>query len=245
MQLLLTSNLCTTIDIVALILIVAYALYGAIRGFAKTFFSVFGTIIGLSIAILIAPSVVAFLQSKYGFVDSMSNNFSGVAESVIGKDLASLPLSLATSENLKGIAGFIANIVLSLKNNSNVSPDATIGQAVASIFGYYVLLVICVILLFIILKVIFFIISEIVKKAYANKFIASFDRTLGFALGIINGIFNIEIILMVISILPIPILQQITASISGTTLTKFIQNINLYQIIMINIVNNNIIDVIL
>lgn len=245
MQLLLTSNLCATIDIVALILIVAYALYGAIRGFTKTFFSVFGTIIGVAIAILVAPSIVAFLQSKYGFVDSMSQNFSGVAGSIIGKDLSALPLSLATEENLGGVASFIANIVLSLKNNNNVSPDATIGQAVASIFGYYVVLAICVVLLFIILKIIFFIISEIVKKAYKNKLIASFDRTLGFVLGIINGIFNIEILLLLISVLPIPILQEITANVSATTLTKFIQDINLYQIIMVNIVNNNIIDVII
>ncbi len=241
MQLLLLNNLCATIDIVALVLLIMFALYGLIRGFTKTFFSVFGTIIGVSIAFLIAPSVVSFLQNKFSALDTLQNSLDGFSKQILGSAISDTPLANATKESLKGIAGFIANLVLSLKNNANVSPDATVGQAVASIFAYYVLLLICAILLFIILKIIFFIISEIVKKAYKNKLVASLDRGLGLLIGAINGIFNIELIILVISILPIPILQQITLAINDTIFTRFIQNINLYQLIFNNIINFNII----
>ena len=245
MQLLLLNNFSATIDIVALVLLTAYALYGLIRGFAKTFFSVFGSLIGILLALLIAPSVVNFLQNKFLLVDTMSNNFGGVVQSLLSKTLIRTPIANVTQDSLKGIAGFIANAVLSLKDNANVSPDATVGKAIAYIFAYYVLLIICVIILFIVLKIIFFIISEIVKKAYNNKAIASIDRTLGVALGVVNGIFNIEIIIIIVSILPIPRFQQIIIGIDGTVFTKFIQNINLYQILLNNVTNNNIIGKIL
>ncbi len=241
MQLLLLNNLCATIDLVALALLIMFALCGFIRGFTKTFFSVFGTIIGVMLAFLIAPSVVGFLQSRFSALDTLQDSLNGFARQMLGNNLANTPLANATQESLKGIAGFIANIVLSLKNNANVSSDATIGEAVSSIFAYYVLLLICAIVLFIILKIVFFIISEIVKKAYKNKLIASLDRTLGFALGVINGVFNIELIILVISILPVPIFQEITIAINGTVFTNFIQNINLYQVIFNNIINFDII----
>ena len=245
MHLLLLNNVSAIIDIVALVLLGIFALYGLIKGFTKTFFSVFGSLIGLSIAILLAPSVVNFLQNKYSFVDSMSVNFNGIASGFLPKDIYNAPLSLATPETLSTLAGFIANIVLSLKNNPNVSPDATIGQAVCSILGYYAVLIVCVIALYIVLRIVFFLIGEIVKKSYQNKLVASLDRLLGFALGIVNGIFNIEIIILALSIIPIPIFQEIVANINGTVFTKFIQDINLYQIIFQNIINNNIINVIL
>ncbi len=245
MQILLLSSFSATIDIVALCLFTAYALYGLIRGFTKTFFSVFGTIIGLVLAILIAPSVVTFLQNNHSLLDTMSNSFGGVVQGLLPKGLINTPLMEASQENLNGVATIIANAVLFLKGNASVSPEATIGEAVASIFAYYVLLIICIIGLFIILKIIFFIIGEIVKKAYANKVVASVDRLLGLALGVINGIFNLGIILLIISIIPIPFFQQITLSISDTVFTKFVQNINIYQLILNAIVNNNIIGTIL
>ncbi len=245
MHLLLLNSFGATIDIVALVLLTAYALYGLIRGFTKTFFYIFGSLISFMIAILIAPSVVSFLQGKFSIIDSMALNFKDVSTNLLGEELSSVPLSLASSEQLKGIAGYIANIVLSLKDKGNVSPEATIGEAVASIFAYYVILIISIIILFVILKIIFFIIGEIVKKAYANKIVASLDRVLGLALGLINGIFNIELILLIISTIPIPLFQQIIINIESTVLTKFIQSINLYQIIMNNIINSSITSIII
>ncbi len=239
MQLLLLNNFSATIDVVALVLLLIYALFGLTKGFTKTFFSVFGSMLGVIIAMLIAPSVINFLQNKHSIIDSFRKSFYSISQSLLGKELFSTPLALATKENLSGIAGFIANAVLSLKNNANVSADATVGEAVATIFAYYALLLICIIVLFIILKIIFRLLGEIVKKAYKNKAIATADRLLGLALGVVNGIFNLEIIIMLIGILPIPLFQEITASINSTILVKFIQDINLFQLLFNNIINRN------
>ena len=240
MQLLLLNNFSATIDIVALAILIIYALYGLIRGFTKTFFSVFGSIIGVALALLITPSVISFLQSKFSVLDGFRKSFYGVSKKMLGSELYSTPLALATKESLSGVAGFIANAVLSLKNNSNISANSTIGQALATTFAYYVLLIICGIIVFIILKCIFYLIAEIVKKAYKNKAFATFDRSLGLALGFINGIFTLEMLILLVGILPIPFCQQIIININGTTLTKFIQNINLYQLIVDKVINSNI-----
>ena len=197
------------------------------------------------LSLLIAPSVVGFVQNKFSALDTMRNAFSGVGKQILGEQLASAPLSFATPENLRGVAGIIANLVLSLKDNVNVSSDATIGEAVSSIFGYYVLLLICAVVLLIIFKIIFFLLGEIVKKAYKNKVVASVDRILGVVLGVINGIFNIQLIITVISVLPIPIFQQITVAINETAFTNFLQNVNIYQAIFRTVINNSLINLLI
>ena len=55
---------------------------------------------------------------------------------------------------------------------------------------------------------------------------------MGFALGLINGIVNLEILIMVIKIIPIALFQDIYLAIQASTIASFIENINLFGLLL-------------
>ena len=200
----------------------------------------------LIFSVLLAPSVANFMQSKFNSVTAMGGSISGFLNNVLGKEVMNATLSDITEGVLSkaGVSGFIISIILSFKGDSSIPQDTKVCDIIGPTFAYYVVIIIAVIALFIIFKIIFFIISEIIKKSYENKTIKRFDRTLGCALGLVNGIINLEFIIMVISILPIPFFQGIYADIQSGGFTKLIESTNLFGLIVNSISVNSIIDLV-
>lgn len=242
---LLSSNFSATIDIIALILILFFAMYGAIKGFTKTFFSLFGTFIGLLFAVILSPSVVKFMQNEFNVVKDLSNEISGVVSKFFSKDVLSMKISDATKGSLTsaGLSGYVASIILSYKKGS-YPPQTSVGDVLNPTFAYYIVLIISMVVLFIIFKLIFAVVCAIMKNAHKNKKIARFDKTLGFFLGIINGIINLELIIMLISIIPLNFFQNIYINIQLSTFTKIIQDINLFELIITEISQTNLLNTI-
>lgn len=242
MYLLLTADYSAIADYAALGLIVIFALWGLMRGFTKTFFSVFGTMLGLLFAVLLSASATNFLESKFSLVSNAGEWLEGFLNGIIGEDVMSATLEQATQERLSqaGVAQFLVDIIVSAKNDGSLPMNTTLNQIICPTFGYYLVQIGAVVVLFIIFKLIFFLISEIVKKLYKFKPIAWIDKLLGLALGVLHGIINIELIIMVISILPIEICQNVYLGIQTSNIAGFIEKINLYGLITSAISNSNI-----
>ena len=240
---LLLANYSAISNIVALVFILVFALWGLVRGFTKTFFSVFGTILGLLFAVLLSSSVANFLQEKFNFVTTVSDSLGGVLTGIFGDELMDTTLREATTEYLEsqGLGSFIINIVLSVQADSTIPMDTTLNQIICPTFGYYIALIIAVIGLFIIFKLMFALISSIVKKMYANGIVMRLDKTLGLVLGLIHGVVILELVIMVISIIPIGFFQDIYAGIQTAAFANFIEDINLFKLILNSISNANIV----
>ncbi len=223
------------IDAIALIIIIIYAVFGAKRGFVKTFFIVFGSLLSLIFAALLCSSVAQFTENKFGFISTVSDGVSGSLVKIFGEEIMSLPLSSATDGNLAqaGVSGFILKTILSLKDNSSVPPETMIKDVISPVFGYYIVAVICAIALYIVFRIIFFLVGELFKKMHAFKVIGALDGSLGFLMGTIQGVIVIEIILSILGYIPLGFIQNINAEISSNTvLTAFLSNINIYNLIL-------------
>ena len=231
---LLTTSGSAIVNIVALVFVFGFALYGLIRGFAKTFISMFGTILSLLFAILLCSTVTSFLESKFSFVTTMSNALSGVVTNIIGEDLMKVPLALATENTMQyaGVNGLIIRLVLSIKDAGTYPPDTTVGDVACPTFAYYVVLIICAIALFIIFKLIFFVIGRIIRKLYNIKIVAALDKTLGFLLGLISGVIYFETIVMILGAIPIDAVHDLYILIENSSVAHFICSINPYDSIL-------------
>ena len=243
---LLLSIPSATIDIIALSLLGILALFGLIEGFTKTFFTFFGTIVAIFIAILLSTPVINWLQDAFGVLTTMSSNVSNIATDLFGKELMQTKLSVANEGllNSAGISGLFISIILSIKGIDSVPESATVSDVVCPTFAYYIVLIITVVVLYILLKIIFSIISKIVKKAYISKSVAGVDRLLGLILGLLYGIIIIETIISIASVIPISFAQDLCTSIQTSSATKFIQDIDLIGFITKNIVDVNIVETI-
>ncbi len=235
MNLLLTSNVCAIVDVVALSVIIIFAIWGFMRGFVKTFFSTFGTILSLLIATILAPSVVNFLQEKYLFVDTVSNGLQATLSSYFGEDIMNLTLGEASREVLSGagLAGFIIDIIISVQTDGAAASDAKVGQVICPTFGYYLTFIICVICLFIVIKLIFNLICEIVKKRHENgKGFVKLDKFLGFALGLVHGVIVLEFVVLAIKAIPIAFAQDIYLAIQGSVVAGLVEKVSLFNLLM-------------
>jgi len=222
------------IDAIALIIIIIYAVFGAKRGFVKTFFMVFGSLLSLIFAALLCTYVAQFTETKFGFISTISDGVSGTLTKIFGEDIMSLPLSEATDGNLAeaGVSGFIIKTILSLRDNSSVPPDTMLKDVISPVFGFYITAVICAIALYIIFRVIFFLVGEIFKKMHVIKVVGALDGGLGLVMGIIQGVIVIELIISVMGVIPLSFIQSLNAEISNTVLTAFLNNINVYNLIL-------------
>ena len=236
MQLLLLSAETSSaiIDIIALIFLAGFALWGYIRGFAKTFVSIFGTIISLLFAVLLAGSVASFLESEFGFATSISNGIEGVVNSIFGEQLMSTTLEDATSEMFaeSGLGGLILTLVLAFKDDLTIPTDVTISELVCPTISYYVVMLISIVVLFILFKILMFLIGEVVQKMHSISIVKHVDKILGLFLGFISGITHAQLIFLLISIIPIDFVQELYLLIQQSTVATFIESINIYSKIM-------------
>ena len=234
-----TTTISAVMDGVALLLLIIFAVGGAKKGFVKTFFGVFGTIISLILAALLCAAVAKVLESKFGLVGTISGWVSGKLDGIFGAEAMSIPLSEATEEHLSeaGVSGFLIKIILSIKEGATVEGDPALRDVIAPVFGFYITAGICAIGLFIIFKLIFVILGSIFQKLHDLPVIGSVDKLLGFALGIIQGAIVIEIIILLIGIIPIEQVQNLSAEIPNTILTAFLNDVNIYRMI-VNAISN-------
>lgn len=234
MENLLATDIGAIVNIVALVFVILFTIWGFVKGFTKTFLRVFGSILAMVVAGLLAPAVAKFLQDKFSLINRMSESVSGVATKIFGESLMNSTLEDVATNSLEslGLAGFLKDIVQTAMADSSIPTTTTLGELICPTFGYYIVLIIAFVALYIVFKIIFFLIGQLVKKLYAFRVVAVVDRVLGLALGFISGVITLELIIMVISIIPVPFFQELYTAISLSTIGGFIEKINIYGIIL-------------
>ncbi len=238
---LLISALGAVVDIVALTILVSLTVLGAVKGFTKTFISVFGILISLILSALLCSTMALFMESKFSMITSISNGLTGILNGIFGDELMNVPLSTANEELLNGnIALWLTSIILSAKNNPNISQTATLNQIVSPVFAYYVTVIISFVILYILFRIILFLVGELVKKAHKIVLVKKVDCTLGALLGFIRAFVIIGLSVAIIKILPIGFVQDFVIVIDNTILTKFCSTINIGSVIINLFANVNI-----
>lgn len=239
---LLTSSGSAIISVIALFFVLGFALYGLIKGFAKTFVAMFGTILSITFAIILCTTVASFLESKFSFISSMADSLSSTIGNVFGKETMDMPLIYATEESIKsaGANKLLVKIALSIKKDTIYPIGTTLGQVLSPTFAYYITLIISAIGLFIVFELIFIVIGNIVRKNYKIKLVEKVDRTLGFALGLLSGILYFEAIVLIIGAIPLSITQNLHVLIEESSIARVICTINPYDSILSLISYNKI-----
>ena len=145
--LLLAMSGSAIVDIVALALILGFAIYGATKGFVNTLIKTFGTIIAVILAILLCGKVAVFLEGKIGIITFFSEKVSGITEKIFGAEVVNMTLAeVESAEHLLSFSGnklslFIINIILKIKGEG-VSESLTVNEVLAPTFAYYISIVI-------------------------------------------------------------------------------------------------------
>lgn len=245
-NLLLINTTGAIIDGVALIIILLSFIMGAKKGFVKTFLSVFGGLLSLLIAVLLCSAVARFLETRFGTVTAVSGWLEGVLSNLFGSDLMNTTLQEANESSLAeaGLAKWLLEIVISYKGTDGISQTITLNKIISPVFAYYIVAFLCIIGLYIIFRIIFYLIGEIVLKMHSLSLVRITDGILGAVLGLIRGVLIIDILLLLLSVIPIGFMQNIAVETDNTVITAFIGRFNLFGYILEQFLNGNISDII-
>lgn len=245
---LLAVNLPVVVDAVAVIFVVAFAVYGFSKGFIRQFVSAFGTIFSLLFAVLLCSSVTVFLQSRFGLVETVSHGIGGWLSKLIGADASQITLGELMNEQgrelltQKGMPVWMINLVMVfVADETSLPMSTTVYEVLCPTFAYYVVLILSAVALFLVFKILFYILSKFVIKLHTIKLIAVCDKTLGFVLGIFSGIIYLELIIMLLGIIPIQFVQEVYSAVQSSTFASFIARINLYNVVLNTISTPNVV----
>ena len=234
------------IDAIALTIIIVFSFLGAKNGFVKTFFTAFGSLISLLLAVLLCKSVANFLEYKYQFITSVSKWLNGILTKAFGDSIMNTTLGQANAGSLAsgGLTSWLITIVLSVKANGSIPTDVTLNQIICPVFAYYVVCGIAILGLYIIFRIIFYILGETVKNMHSIKVVAFVDVNLGWLLGILRALIIIQFALIIISIIPLGFVQDIYSYTLTSIVGQAASKINVFTIILNSLAKLDVINVI-
>ncbi len=222
------------ISLIVIVLLVLFTAIGLIRGFAKTFISVFGKFLSILFAVLLCALCVDFLEEKFALVSKFAHTLEGTVESIFGAELANTKLLEASERSLTeaGVAKWIAEIIIKVQGEGALSPGTTLKTLIAPIFAYYIIKVASVIVLYILFRIIFHLIGNIVVRLKTFKLINVTDRILGLLIGFIHGMLILNIAFIIINVVPISFFQNISVGIETSPVASFFSKINMFDLIL-------------
>ncbi len=244
---LLSSITGPIIDVCIVVFTLIVCFFGAKKGFVRSFLSTFGSFISIIIALALCSTVTNFLEAKFGLVTTLSSGVSDLLTQIFGQEIMHTTLMEATEATLNdsNLTAWLVKMVLDLKLTGEIPMDVTLSQILSPVFGYYVANGIAILGLTIILKIIFFILSEFIKGLHKIKLIKIVDGALGLVFGLIKAVIIIQLAVLVIRIIPLEFFQNLTVASEQSSVVSFLNNNNLFAIVLNAISNLHVTDAIL
>ncbi|PWM73593.1 MAG: hypothetical protein DBX59_04615 [Bacillota bacterium] len=229
---LLASN--AAVDAVIVGIIVVFALFGFIKGFASMLLKFLAGFISLVLALVLCGRCAVVLNNLFSLTDALANSLSSSLGGVFGEELMSLPVSAFTEGTAAGAAlpKFVVNLLLKLASDSSVPADIAVIDVLAPAFAYYIAAVIGFFVTYILLRVLFFLLSRFFRNVNKIPVLGAANRLLGFVLGAAQGFLVIYVLLSLIGILPFAFLDGFKTLLASSAVASGIMNINVFGIIL-------------
>jgi uncharacterized membrane protein required for colicin V production len=177
-----------TLDFIFVGIILIFGIAGLVKGFVISLFKLIGYIAGIIGAYLLSPVIVDFLKAKdavSGFIHDRLYS-SSIGQNILNLRMSSINELVPDNPVLEPLLKDSGSL---LKGNVRIIDMLT----------ELVLTGIITFILFVIIKVIISAIGKTLHNRIKGKAGVNKNRLLGFILGLVIGIFNISIIVMVVS----------------------------------------------
>lgn len=195
------------ISIIILVLGLIFIIKGIIDGFFKSIISIFGGIISLVVAILLAKPIGNLLfDTNLGA--SLTNN---INQSLVNlnPEAFNTPIPVEYQEETISsiiasfhIPGFLNGLLTKFTLNLiSIETEGTLGMLIGQSLAHYIFYFIAGLIVFIVLKIIFFILKILTRKINKVPFFGKFNRFAGGVLGLVNAFVFVTVVMYGISLL--------------------------------------------
>ena len=215
------------LELLMILLILGFAIYGAIRGFFAQLVGTATTIIALVVATLISKGFMNLLCDYTGFDEFFSgryekwllNNFDYF------KGLSADEFSSAI--DLMPFPKTVKNSIINLCASSG--DGVSLAFVTAKVMAKYTVLAICFVFVFTGIKLLFLLLRKVGKELRKISLIRQVDNTLGAFLSIFRLYRILSFIFFVINITPLGLMDGVKNYIASSHIATFIYNINMFN----------------
>lgn len=213
------------LDIVVIVLIVLFALYGLSKGFLSSLLSLVNVLVSFVAAIFLAKPLATFINGATNWGTKLcgliGDKLAGVGS--LGEALTEATSAASVVENSAGFTGFFKWLMPKLVGDGVIQA----GEVPATYFGNYLgslcLIVICGIVIFIAIRIVVALLQTLFKKLRSNSIIGSVDKLLGFLFGAVKGFVAVCLVIFTINFIPVAN-TKFHEQVNQTTVTLFLSN---------------------
>lgn len=211
-----TSNLLSAnpvgyiLDIIILVGLFLFVFVCAKRGFINVFFSFVSSVVALFAAVSLAGVFASITGGLFGLETSLTESFTTTFSQIKGFDIvlsgkSELDLLLSTDQ----ISAIIATLVAKKYVGEAIPDGATLASLVGATFAELLTSLISGVVIFILIKIIIFILRKFFTKLTEKiGLLDKLNRLLGMAVGLVEGIFVISLVMSVLALIPSPAINE-------------------------------------
>lgn len=200
--LLLSSWTFFAVDLIALAVVLVFAVVCSRRGFVDCFFGFISTLVAISLAFLFMKTFVRITGGVFGLQGLIERGCTNALLKIKGFDLDISTQGVA--ELLSGkLPKFLVNIVVENIANGDVPAGTTVATVVAQTASKYAINLIAWLLLFLLAKL-FIRLLERVLTAIVSRLpiVGSLNSLLGLAVGVLEGVLIVSGVVAVFGLFP-------------------------------------------
>ncbi len=213
------------LDIVVIVLLVLFALYGLSKGFLSSLLSLVNVLVSFVAAIFLAKPLATFINGATNWggklCELISNKLAGVG--TLGTALEVATPASEVVANSGGFTGFFKWLVPKLVGDNVIAAGVTPASYFGNYLGSLCLIVICGIIVFILIRIVVALLQLLFKKLRTNSIIGSIDKLLGFLFGAVKGFLVICVLIFTINFIPVAN-NKFHEAASQTVLTRGLSN---------------------
>ncbi len=218
------------VDILALGVLVAYAIIAAKKGFIDVVLGLITTILSLLIAMLLMKSVLRWTNGLFGLQGVLEGACSGALGKInaLNVDVSNEGLQAMLEE--QNIPTFLARYVIESVGDSTIPAGTTLAMVIGAPMGKFIVSLITFFVLFILVKLLLILLKTLLS-AIINKIpvVGTLNRILGAVVGVIQGLLLLSAIIAVLSLIPS---DGLHAFFDNCLLLKLLYNHNLINVII-------------
>ena len=212
------------LDLVAVIVLLIFAIRSAKKGFVACVIGLLSTIVAGVLAFLLVNSVLSWTGGIFGLQGKLTSACTGAFGKIAGFNVDISSEGLRASLSGKNLPAFLVNTIVDGIGNNTVPQGTTVAKLVGGTVGELIAKLIAFLLAFVVLKLVLKIVGNLLSGVISSlPIVGALNGLLGFATGILQGACTICVVLSIISLIPS---AGLSATLNGGAVLKFLYNHN-------------------